>query len=251
MIWIKTFYEKQNELSNAYFGEISEYEYSRVAAIEQLAGPGKKRVLELGAGGGQSAAATADAGHDVTAIEIVHSFVEHARQLATKKWQGTMTVIEGDFYTVEVSGTFDVVCYWDGFGVGSDADQKRLLTRIASWFTQDGCALIDINTPWYWAIQANGQEMHTDQWTRRYGFDAAECRMLDSWWPANDETQAVTQSLRCYSPADLKLLLEETGLSLETYESGGAVDYQARQYCEHVQLEQAMQYRAKLVHAHL
>ncbi|MFN5457566.1 MAG: hypothetical protein ACK5BX_41150, partial [Bradyrhizobium sp.] len=34
-------------------------------------------------------------------------------------------------YTIELAGRFDVVCYWDGFGIGSDADHRRLLRRIA------------------------------------------------------------------------------------------------------------------------
>jgi hypothetical protein len=33
-----------------------------------------------------------------------------------------MTVLQGDFYEIELEGTFEVVCYWDGCGTGSDAD---------------------------------------------------------------------------------------------------------------------------------
>jgi hypothetical protein len=68
---------------------------------------------------------------------------------------------------VELSEQFDVVCYWDGFGVGT------------------------------------GQEMHRDTYVRRYDFGAQNCRMLDRWWPPHKEHEAVTQSLRCYSPAQI------------------------------------------------
>jgi SAM-dependent methyltransferase len=160
--------------------------------------------------------------------------------------QGDLTVLQADFYSVELPNRFDVVCYWDGFGIGTDSDQRRLLARIASWLAPGGCALIDINTPWYWA-QAAGQEMRFGDVVRRYAFDALGCRMLDRWWPVDDEQGAVTQSLRCYSPADLQLLLQGTGLAIQAVEPGGAVDYAAKQYRDRVPLEQAMQYVAHLV----
>jgi len=71
--------------------------------------------------------------------------------------------------------------------------------------------------------------------------------MLDTWWPGDDESQAVTQSLRCYSPADLRLLLQHTGLTLQSLEPGGAVDYDKHEWHPQVPLEQAMSYVAKLI----
>jgi hypothetical protein len=38
--------------------------------------------------------------------------------------------------------------------------------------------------------------------------------MTERMWRQGHEDDAVIQSLRCYSPADLRLLLEGTGLSL-------------------------------------
>lgn len=73
--------------------------------------------------------------------------------------------------------------------------------------------------------------------------------MLDTWWAPGAEGVAVTRSLRCYAPADLTLLLEGTGLALETWESGGAMDYDAGRYLPRVPLGQAMQYLVKLVPA--
>jgi hypothetical protein len=82
---------------------------------------------------------------------------------------------------------------------------------------------------------------------RRYDFDTENCRMLDRWWPVGHEEQAVTQSLRCYSPDDLQTLLKGTGLALESVESRGAFDAQRNQLIERVPIEQAMQYLARLV----
>jgi hypothetical protein len=72
---------------------------------------------------------------------------------------------------------------------------------------------------------------------------------LDKWWLVNDESQAVTPSIRCYSPADLRLLLQGTGLELQRLEPTGAVDYEAKKYREQVPLVEAMGYVARLVRA--
>lgn len=49
------------------------------------------------------------------------------------------------------------------------------------------------------------------------------------------------QSLRCYSHADLMLLLEGTRLRLQNVEPGGAVNYDNTTYTKQVPLRQAMQ----------
>lgn len=43
---------------------------------------------------------------------------------------------------------------------------------------------------------------------------------IDTWWETSDPARPISQFLRCYSPADLALLLTGTGLSL----TGIAVD---------------------------
>ena len=125
MDWVEEFYTRQSEWSSVYSGNVSEGDRTRVAAIERLAGPGPKRVLELGAGGGQSAAATADLGHSVLGVELVAGAAANARYLASQPRKGTLEVVQGDFYE----------------------DQRRLLTRISGWLKVGGCALIDIYTP--------------------------------------------------------------------------------------------------------
>jgi len=241
-----SFYAQQGQWLDAYNGDVQEQDHEQAATIEWLAGPGSKRVLELGASGGHAAAATAALGHRVTALELVPAAAQYAQQLATRVSYGSLTVIQADFYTVQLPECFDVVCYWDGFGIGADADQHRLLARIRQWLVPGGCALIDILTPWYWAATV-GREMCIGEATRRYDFDADGCRMLDRWWPTGDETQAIVQSLRCYSPADLRLLMRGTGLRLQSVEAGGMMDYETMRYHKHVPLRQAMGYTVKLV----
>lgn len=246
MEWVESFYSNQYEWGKLLEGDIQEHHIDQAARIERLAGKGVKRILELGAGGGQSAATAANLGHSVVAVDLVESAVKNAKTLAKHVQSGEMIVIQGDFYEIELTGLFDVVCYWDGFGVGTDLDQQKLLTRIAGWLKPDGCVLIDCSTPWY-AASVVGKQWGVGDAIRRYDFDADHCRWLDKWWLAEDETRAVIQSLRCYSPADLRLLLKGTGLSLKQVEAGGMVDWEKGAYLKKAPLGKAMYYTAKLV----
>jgi SAM-dependent methyltransferase len=244
--WVEAFYARQFIwLADDYLGEVQDRHRERAATIARLAGPPPQRVLELGAGGGQDAAASADLGFDVVAIELIPHAADHARRLAHRQRPGALSVVQGDFYEVEVAGSFDIVCYWDGFGIGSDADQRRLLRRIAAWLRPGGSALIEVYTPWYWS-RATGRTMSLGNAVRRYDFDATGNRMLDRWWPADDPASAVEQSLRCYAPADLVLLLEGTGLTLAGVEPGGTVEEATGQFIPAASLAQAMSYMATL-----
>jgi len=246
MDWVKSFYTKQQEWANVYSGDIMEDHRKRVNTVKKLCGSSPQQILELGAGGGQFAVAAAEFGYNVTAVELISSGVQQIKKLSKRPKKGTLNIIEGDFYNIKLNNRFDVVCYWDGFGIGSDEEQKYLLERISKWLKPNGSALIDIYTPWYWS-KVVGVEMEFINIKRHYSFDFEECRMLDRWCPKEDENQAVTQSLRCYSPADLDLLLQDTGLRIESIEPGGAMNYETMKYIEKVPLEQAMSYLVKLV----
>lgn len=272
--WVAPFYARQAAWSGGYTRPVEPADHKRVDQLLRLFQPQlgtdspsavpppdsrPLRVLELGAGGGQFAAAAAARGLRVTAIELLPELAAHARALAATiaagpaadphpaDRPGSLTVLEGDFYAVDPDGPFDVVCYWDGFGIGSDDEQRLLLRRIQSWLAPGGCALIEVYTPWYWAAAAGREQHFHDGSARRYGFDADACRMLDRWWLEGREAEAVTQSLRAYSPADLRLLLEGTGLVLEGIEEGGAWDETAKVWRERAPLEAAMSYMARLV----
>ena len=220
MDWIERFYS----LKSDWLGEpatIWDYERARARTIERLCGPPPKRVLELGAGSGGAAAATADLGYDVTAVELSVLRAANARQHASQPHSGALTVVEGDFYRAELGTGFDIVAYWDGFGVGTDDDQRRLLARIAdSWLAPDGVALIDVFSPWVWARDAGKEKHALERRVRgRLDFHPLECRFTETVWPEHDESLAVTQTIRCYSPADLALLLDGTGLRITRIES--------------------------------
>lgn len=246
MDWAREFYEKQNRWSGVYEEAISTTNREKAALIAEYSGTGSKRVLELGAGGGQASVAMAMLGHTVVAVELVPMFANQIETLASSHGVADkVTVHNTDFYTVALTGQFDVVCYWDGFGIGEDADQRRLLQRISEWLLPTGCALIEIGTPWY-AASVDGRGWEVGDAERRYSFDAEGCRWNDTWWPKGKPEKAITQSLRSYSPADLRLLLAETGLKLQSVKSGGVFDWKERIWHPQVPLGRAMNYVAEL-----
>jgi SAM-dependent methyltransferase len=217
------------------------------AAVARLAGAGPQRILELGAGPSFTAAALAAGGHSVVAVELVPECLANLRRLAAEVRREDLRVVEGDFYQLTLPEPFDVVCSFDGFGIGADAEQRRLLQRMAGWLTPGGCALIDILTPWYWAAmeqkpRESERSWQTGQARGRWDFDPEGCRMVGPMWHVDDESHVVTQSIRCYAPADLRLLLEGTGLSLQALEG-----YESERYDHAVPLAQAMLYLAQLV----
>jgi hypothetical protein len=83
---------------------------------------------------------------------------------------------------------------------------------------------------------------------REYGFDAGKCALTDTWWMKENPSIKTIQTLRCYSPADLALLLEGSGLTILENFPGGFVDYSSGTYIPEVPLHQAMSYITRLVH---
>jgi len=245
MDWIHHFYRRQDALTGCYQLPVSDSDRRRADLVRRWVSEQPAAVLELGCGGGQTASAIADMGSRVVAVDLNPSAVEHARKLAAARDDNQLRIVLGDFYALEYRREFDLVCYFDGFGIGDDADQQRLLKLIARWLRPGGRALIEVYTPWYWAMVA-GQEIKYGQARRRYGYDGKASRMLDTWWPDGEPGFAVTQSLRCYSPDELRELAHGTGLALLDIEPGGAVDYARNTFQPSVPLDETMSYLAIL-----
>jgi SAM-dependent methyltransferase len=247
--WVADFYAKQYEWAD-WRRRWSEFDPDHrdlhVDAVTRHAGSETLRILELGSGTGTTAAALAVAGHDVVAVELLDELAAYTQELAPVVTGGSLRAIAGDFYEIEPPGTFDVVAYFDGFGIGIDEDQRRLLRRIVGWLVPGGCALIDVLVPWYWASRAGNEEEFPTGSGVRYldGFDAEGSRLTERMWRVGHEEDGVTQSIRCYSPADLRLLLEGTGLSVVDVEA-----FTDEAYGERCELADAMLYLAVLTPA--
>ncbi|MGW4247136.1 class I SAM-dependent methyltransferase [Nocardia sp. NPDC004722] len=221
MEWVREFYSR----SGSWWGEaearLTDRDHRRVDLLRAHGIP-TGRILELGSGYGTTAVATAGAGYSVTAVEISDR-ADFTHGLAQSVAESSLTVHKADFYEVHLDGQFDVVCYWNGFGVGSDANQRRLLRRIGSeWLRPGGTALIDVFNPFVWAGWDGDEEHRTSnpaagydhELRERIQFDPVTCTAIDTWWETSDSDHPISQVLRCYTPADLALLLDGTGLSL-------------------------------------
>ena len=153
--WVIPFYRKQFEWLHDVETEMANYLQQEADNIEEQIGVNFKSMLDIGAGIG-SIARTLDArGKDMTTLELVPELVEAARLRSPK----SIDIHMGDFYTYTFSKQFDVVSYFDGFGIGTDDDQLTLLKRMRSWVKDDGSLLIDIYNPFYWRTMAAGQKM--------------------------------------------------------------------------------------------
>jgi SAM-dependent methyltransferase len=240
----RSFYERQDELTPAASGAVTDAHRAK-AALTRLHCGHPRRVLELGAGGGQVALATAELGFAVDAVELVPRLAARARELAGRSGKGRLNVIEGDFYTAAIDGPYGAVTYWDGFGLGADSDQQALLRRVREWLADDGRALIEVYTPWYWQAVA-GREMAIGDARRRYDFDPETQTMVDTWWSTDAPQEAVSQRLRCYAPEQLRQLLEPVALTLTQLVPGGGYDKESGSYREQAPIEEAMTYTAVL-----
>ncbi|WP_135230381.1 class I SAM-dependent methyltransferase [Deinococcus fonticola] len=240
--WAHSFYELQQQLTGCYSAPVHPFHYECVQQIQEAVPAGS--LLELGAGGGQFAVAAARA-FQVTALELRPSGTAHTLKLAAEH-SVTLEAVTGDFYTVPLPRAFDVVCYWDGFGIDDDAGQQHLLRRVHDWLTPTGTAFIEVFSPWYWSKYAGySREWTTPQPSRQtYGFDAEGNRMTDTYAP--DGQPARTQTLRCYSPADFLLLLNGTGLTLTKARPGGHYDPDAQVWTPAVPLSECMTWTAVL-----
>lgn len=226
--WVRPFYDQ----AGVWWGDDHDAadDQSRVAAIHRLVGHGPWRILDLGSAAGSTAAAMATAGHFVTGVEFSPMRARFAKGLTDQHYAGSLTIVEADFYTVMFDQRFDLVTYWDGFGVGNDADQRHLLRRMAAeWLEPGGYVLLDVFNPAAAARQA-GYEIRLNPlrgvpgsvlMLRRWHFDAVNSRWIDEWVPVDNPDRALAQAIRCYSPADLRLLLEGTGLEARYLEVGG------------------------------
>lgn len=210
----EAFYYHQNRLfGDLYTRPVNDSDFDKVQLLNKMVGKGPMSILELGDGGGQHAFAMAEDGNAVTAVELQSQFADYIDKLSKEVTKGSLKVINDSFYTVEISNQFDVVTYWDGFGIGADEEQILLLKRICDWLKPSGAALIDVYTPWH-AQRMNGKQMRFKDVVREYNYDEKTNRWSDTWWDTNKPTQKYTQSLRCYSVEELLSLLSTAGLKL-------------------------------------
>jgi SAM-dependent methyltransferase len=222
MGWVRKHYTEQSKLVGKakiqdFHRELAKNLHSWCEELSEC-----RRVLELGAGACGLAAAMAEYGYEVFAVEFNQADIELARSLVKQHRIDNLHIIDGDFYEVNFDQKFDFIYYWDGFGVGEDSDQRRLLTRIGrEWLTDDGIAIIDVFSPWNW--QRDSGKVSTfkgndgKEWTREIQFDPINSRFRDFKSPKEDTGVLLSQTIRLYSLQEFLLLTEGTGTEVEAF----------------------------------
>lgn len=229
MDWADSFYSQTGKWWGPAEYKITKRDYQRLETVKRLYGKLPIDLLELGSSYGNTAAVFADVGINVTAIELSDR-IDFAKQYEGLSYKGKLQFIKDDFYQVNLSKKFDVVCYWNGFGIGSDNDQRKLLKRIANeWLKEKGSLVMDVQNPYVWAKWHGDREEKMANPSLGYNFDVSQKIQYDpvsniaydSWWETNKPEKKHVQTLRCYAPCDLQLLLENTGLRLKHIEANG------------------------------
>lgn len=178
------FYDKQYEYMDQIFdAKVEAYHHDKVELVEKNGLKIDLNILELGSGNGEFAVAAAMHGNHVSAVEIIPRAISKMFELAKENnVTRRIKAHQDSFYTILLADKFDTICYWDGFGVGTDADQQLLLHNIDYWLKPDGTVFIDVFAPAYWAKTA-GQFMELSKTVcRQYDFVIDTNRMLDTWW---------------------------------------------------------------------
>jgi SAM-dependent methyltransferase len=228
--WAADFHSETGRWWGGAESGITSGDQERVESLRRLTGRMGGSVLDLGSAYGNTAAAFALAGYDVAGVEIsdrIDYAQQHLDRVTGHPAAGSLSFVQADFTEYRPDRRFDVVTYFNGFGVGSDADQRQLLNRIRSeWLADDGRVILDVFNPVQWIFWA-GARSHRDaapdlgypfSVSEYTDFDPITCRFVDSW-TRDDDDRRWTQSQRCYSPADLLLLLEPTGLAVVAMET--------------------------------
>ena len=181
-------------------------------------GPGR-RVLDVGCGPGRHSLALARRGADVVGVDIAEPFVTLAREAAAGEGLSCRFEV-GDARELAFDGEFDAVislCQ-GGFGLlGGGADEALVLGRLAAALRPGGrLAVSAFSAPFAVRHLEEGEEfdvatgvLHEVSAVRGAGGDE---RSFDLW-------------TTCFTPRELRLLVEAAGLEVDALHGGGPGTY--------------------------
>jgi histidinol-phosphate/aromatic aminotransferase/cobyric acid decarboxylase-like protein/ubiquinone/menaquinone biosynthesis C-methylase UbiE len=202
-----------------YSSERTSREVDYIKAALHMYAPGP-RVADIGCGNGRHAVALAQAGFDVTAIDISPSALRQAARRARSASVSVRLIQHdliacGEWPLQEVDGAILI----QAFGWGSDFDQKRLLSRVRRCLAPGGVLLLDISNV---AAILRGFLERASVWcgdgriVLKRRFDLHTSRNIGTlmWEDMAGKRVARDHDVRLYNPHEVSRLLNECGFSV-------------------------------------
>lgn len=217
--WYASFCRKQREDVARYHDPVSP---SRLRRVRYRMRKPVLRVLELSAGDGETTAEFARAGHKVTSLELCPERAAKARETLSSEGLEA-DVRDGGLSGSDLGRDFDAVMLWSGFGFNSDAYQRELLRRIGNEWLRDerSRAFVTVFDPAWWLKQTPSTGLLQHSFSTESTYVQETSRYVMVWRdPGESDPPKMTRGLRCYSVADLRLLLEGTGLRIHAIDAG-------------------------------
>lgn len=214
-----------------------EVEYLASALSERAVG---RRVLDLGCGTGRHAIALAALGFDVTGLDVSEWALARAAETARVAGVGAQWVHCDLLRTRPLPvPTADAAICVQSFGLGSDAEQLRLLREVRRRLAPGGLLILDHSSVLaivrHYAPEATFQ---TDGLRADFhrSFRTASGRSVGSVVVSRDrdgdEPAVLRDDVRLYQPAEIWYLLERAGFEVERvdgdFTAGGEVGIETR-----------------------
>ena len=195
----------------------SEYDSHAIDALAELAQGG--RALELGIGTGRIALPLSAKGIEVHGIDAANSMIS---RLQAKPGSDRITVTQGNFADVPVTGKFELVyiVFNTFFALSSQDEQVRCFRNVAAHLSPGGCFVIEAfvpdvtrfsGGPVNWATKVTTDEVQLDVGQH----DAATQRVVSQKVVIkNGAVQMYPLEIRYAWPSELDLMAQLAGLRL-------------------------------------
>ena len=195
----------------------SEYDSHAIHALAELAQGG--RALELGIGTGRIALPLSAKGIEVHGIDAANSMIS---RLQAKPGSDRITVTQGNFADVPVTGKFELVyiVFNTFFALSSQDEQVRCFRNVAAHLSPGGCFVIEAFVPDVtrfsggqvnWATKVTTDEVQLDVGQH----DAATQRVVSQKVVIkNGAVQMYPLEIRYAWPSELDLMAQLAGLRL-------------------------------------
>lgn len=176
------------------------------------------RILDLCCGQGRHALPLAQAGYQVTGLDLSTYLLGQAQQ-ATQEARVDVQWVRGDMRWLPWREQFDAcINLFTAFGYFDDeAENQRVLHQVSSVLKPGGTFLLDVSNRDYYLVH-----LWPRAWRRQgeaiileeTSFDPKTCRFTMSFtWMEEGQRQRLTHSVRYYTVPELSAMLQAAGLT--------------------------------------